>query len=137
MKLALHRVLFLAESCPCHVTLTAVILLCCSGSRSSSIHHHDARVAAHHVGTLSGHTQEVCGLRWSPDGRHLASGANDNLLCVWPGHSMAGASQQPIHTFTQHLSAVKVSRVQWSASVCGVIWAEWCPVVSGLNRCHY
>jgi cell division cycle 20, cofactor of APC complex len=29
------------------------------------------------------HTQEVCGLKWSPDGSYLASGGNDNALLIW------------------------------------------------------
>ena len=49
-----------------------------SGSRSGVIHHHDVRVQSHHVATLKLHEQEVCGLKWSHDGRYLASGANDN-----------------------------------------------------------
>lgn len=32
---------------------------------------------------LQGHTQEVCGVSWSPDGTQLASGGNDNVLCIW------------------------------------------------------
>lgn len=32
---------------------------------------------------LQGHRQEVCGLKWSPDGQSLASGGNDNKLFVW------------------------------------------------------
>ena len=92
-----------------------------SGSRSGNIHHHDVRVAEHHVGTLSAHTQEVCGLRWSPDGKYLASGANDNLLCVWPAQTTAGSSTQPLHTFSQHQAAVKVT---WLHSVLSarLIW---------------
>lgn len=54
-----------------------------SGSRSGIIHHHDVRVADHHVGTLKIHEQEVCGLKWSHDGRYLASGANDNQGCYY------------------------------------------------------
>jgi len=82
----------------------------CSGSRSGNIHHHDVRVANHQVGALSGHTQEVCGLRWSPDGRFLASGGNDNLLNIWPsGGGQYLTTDTPIYTFTQHQAAVKVS----------------------------
>lgn len=29
------------------------------------------------------HKQEVCGLKWSPDGLHFASGGNDNKLFVY------------------------------------------------------
>ena len=35
------------------------------------------------VSRVQGHSQEVCGLAWSPDGRTLASGGNDNLLNLW------------------------------------------------------
>jgi WD40 repeat protein len=35
------------------------------------------------ISSFSGHTQEVCGLAWSPDGSQLASGGNDNLLNVY------------------------------------------------------
>lgn len=80
-----------------------------SGSRSGAIHHHDVRVAEHQVGTLLGHTQEVCGLKWSPDGKFLASGGNDNLLNIWnaqPGSPLTNTT--PLHTFSQHQAAVKV-----------------------------
>lgn len=36
---------------------------------------------------LAGHRQEVCGLKWSPDGQYLASGGNDNRLHVWSHHT--------------------------------------------------
>lgn len=81
-----------------------------SGSRLGSIHHHDVRVAEHHLATLSGHTQEVCGLRWSPDGRYLASGGNDNLVCVWPRVQEGGLGNgnQSIRSWSEHQGAVKV-----------------------------
>lgn len=88
-----------------------------SGSRSGNIHHHDVRVANHQVGTLSGHTQEVCGLRWSPDGRFLASGGNDNLLNIWPSEgSQYLTADTPVYTFTQHQAAVKA-----------LAWCPWHP----------
>ena len=85
----------------------------CSGSRSGAIHHHDVRVADHIVGRLAGHTQEVCGLSWSPDGKYLASGGNDNLLNVWA--QAAGqmyTDTEPLYTFNQHQAAVKVCIAQ-------------------------
>lgn len=79
-----------------------------SGSRSGEIHLHDVRIAQHHVSTLKLHEQEVCGLRWSPDGRYLASGANDNLAVVWDANSMSnGANSRPLHVFREHKAAVK------------------------------
>jgi cell division cycle protein 20 (cofactor of APC complex) len=90
-----------------------------SGSRDSSIIHHDVRVREHHVSTLVGHTQEVCGLKWSPDGTMLASGGNDNLLCIWDNAASAGArTAQPKHVITEHQAAVKA--------------LAWCPWQRGL-----
>ncbi|XP_041127101.1 cell division cycle protein 20 homolog isoform X2 [Polyodon spathula] len=77
-----------------------------SGARSGHIHHHDVRVAEHHIATLSGHSQEVCGLKWSPDGKYLASGANDNLVYVWP-NVQESRDSTPVHCFAQHQGAVK------------------------------
>lgn len=82
-----------------------------SGSRSGHIHHHDVRVAEHHIATLNGHSQEVCGLKWSPDGRYLASGGNDNLVCVWPRVQEGSAANdaQSVRSWSEHQGAVKVS----------------------------
>jgi cell division cycle protein 20 (cofactor of APC complex) len=80
-----------------------------SGSRSGAIHHHDVRVADYHVGTLACHTQEVCGLKWSRDGKYLASGGNDNLLLIWDTNvSSSGDMNSPLFTLTDHQAAVKV-----------------------------
>lgn len=32
---------------------------------------------------LQAHKQEVCGLKWSPNGRQIATGGNDNKLFIW------------------------------------------------------
>ncbi|XP_013409650.1 cell division cycle protein 20 homolog [Lingula anatina] len=88
-----------------------------SGSRSGAIHHHDVRVPHHHIATLLGHTQEVCGLKWSPDGRFLASGGNDNLLNIWQA-DMGQSEPSPVLTFSQHQAAVKA-----------VAWCPWQPSV--------
>lgn len=54
-----------------------------SGSKDTKIINHDVRIRNHLIHHLIGHTQEVCALKWSPDGSLLASGGNDNLLCIW------------------------------------------------------
>lgn len=54
-----------------------------SGSKDTKIINHDVRIRNHVIHHLIGHTQEVCALKWSPDGSLLASGGNDNLLCIW------------------------------------------------------
>ena len=104
-----------------------------SGSRDNTIKHWDVRLRNPLITQSSVHTQEVCGLKvspliavnfcltnflllptaqWSPCGEHLASGANDNLLCVWKKDQL----EEPLHKFTKHCAAVKVTPVLRSGS---------------------
>lgn len=79
-----------------------------SGSRDRSILQRDTRTAGSAPERrLSGHRQEVCGLKWSPDNQYLASGGNDNRLYVWNMQSLS-----PVQTYTDHLAAVKA--IAWS-----------------------
>ncbi|KAK2812719.1 hypothetical protein Q5P01_000964 [Channa striata] len=89
-----------------------------SGSRSGQIHLHDVRKANHRIFTLTGHSQEVCGLTWSLDGRYFASGGSDNLVFVWPSVSQGGGrnNSQPVHTLREHQGAVKA-----------LAWCPWKP----------
>jgi len=81
-----------------------------TGGRDSIVVNHDVRVANHNIATLSSHTQEVCGLAWSPDGMTLASGANDNTLCLW--NAASSSSSDPRFKLTEHQAAVKA--LAWS-----------------------
>ena len=85
-----------------------------TGSRDRSILLRDVRAAEPYVQKLNGHRSEVCGLRWSPDDRELASGGNDNQLCVWHQHSV-----QPVLRFTEHQAAVKA--IAWSPHQHGLL----------------
>lgn len=67
------------------------------------------------IGRMLHHSQEVCGLAWSPDGTYLASGANDNTLCITEGanmHTINGSGSAPRHVLTDHQAAVKA--LAWS-----------------------
>lgn len=79
-----------------------------SGSKDGSVHHSDVRQGNPIIAKLKAHAQEVCGLEWSSDGQFLASGGNDNRVCVWEG-----MSEEPKHTLTEHMAAVKA--------------LSWCP----------
>jgi len=78
-----------------------------SGSRDRHIFQRDVRVGQSVVRKLSGHKQEVCGLRWSFDDQQLASGGNDNKLFIWNAHSSS-----PLTRFNEHTAAVKA--IAWS-----------------------
>ena len=47
---------------------------------------------------------KVCGMSWSPDGRMLASGGNDNVLNVWEaaGGQCFFPAGTPKFAFTEH-----------------------------------
>lgn len=79
-----------------------------SGGRDGLIINHDVRVKEHITQVLKGHNQEICGLRWSPDGTQLSSGGNDNIVNIWDS-----GETTPRFTFTEHNAAVKAM--------------SWCP----------
>lgn len=83
-----------------------------SGSRDTTILNHDVRVQNHIVGRMQQHTQEVCGLAWSPDGSYLASGCNDNTLCIWDAAQTLSQNATVKHQMTDHQAAVKA--LAWS-----------------------
>ena len=70
--------------------------------------HHDVRQRDHMISTINAHSQEICGLKWSLDGKYLASGGNDNMLQIWSLTAGPNYSQtQPIYSFNHHQAAVK------------------------------
>lgn len=88
-----------------------------TGSRDRSILMRDVRAPSHFFAKLSSHRSEVCGLKWSPDDRELASGGNDNHLMIWqPGHA---SSSDPVQRFSGHQAAVKA--ITWSPHQHGLI----------------
>ena len=78
-----------------------------SGSRDRSIIQHDVRDSSDSIAKLAGHRQEVCGLKWNPEGTQMASGGNDNKLLIWDARN-----PNPIANFTDHTAAVKA--IAWS-----------------------
>lgn len=86
-----------------------------SGSRDRLILQRDVRTpSVTPERRLAGHKQEVCGLKWSPDHQHLASGGNDNKLFVWNMNSNG-----PVQTYTDHQAAVKA--IAWSPHQHGLL----------------
>lgn len=85
-----------------------------SGSKDKSILHHDVRIPEHYVTRLTGHKQEVCGLKWNSEENQLASGGNDNKLLIWEGFN-----ESPLYKFTDHTSAVKA--LAWSPHSRGLL----------------
>lgn len=85
-----------------------------SGSRDRLILQRDARTPSPVERRLIGHRQEVCGLKWSPDHQHLASGGNDNKLLVWNLSNLS-----PEQQYGEHSAAVKA--IAWSPHQHGLL----------------
>lgn len=78
-----------------------------TGGRDASVVNWDVRQPAALISRNRAHKLEVCGLSWSCDEQHLASGGNDNKLCIWSLHS-----NKPVAELCQHKAAVRA--VAWS-----------------------
>jgi len=86
-----------------------------TGSADSTIRNNDVRAKKPCIAVLSGHEQEICGLSWNDDanGDVLASGGNDNKVCVWQSESPHALCE-----FTDSLSAVKaLAWCPWNSSL--------------------
>lgn len=90
--------------------------LLASGSRDRMIYLRDPRSSKDwEVKLQKGHNQEVCGLKWSFDGRQLASGGNDNKLLIWNVRQ----SKVPIINWGDHTAAIKA--IAWSPHQNGLL----------------
>jgi len=102
-----------------------------SGSRDALVLQHDARAARHRTATLVGHQQEVCGLSWSADGSTLASGGNENFLCLWDaarsGAHRAGGNS-PGGGATGRLGVECAPRITLRQHQAAVKALSWCPM---------
>ncbi|CAG7833713.1 unnamed protein product [Allacma fusca] len=90
-----------------------------SGNRSGTLRFHDLRVQKHEVATIrKAHTQEICGVKWSPDGRFCATGGNDNTIHIWDAANISSTAT-PVCSFTEHLAAIKA--LCWSPCRQGIL----------------
>lgn len=104
-----------------------------SGGRDSLILNHDIRAPRNVVATYRGHTQEVCGLKWNEDGSCLASGGNENHLCLWDA-AMSNTSQR--RRFLDHAQHNRrqehAPRLLLRKHKAAVKALDWCPFHRGL-----
>ncbi|EJW04610.1 hypothetical protein EDEG_01194 [Edhazardia aedis USNM 41457] len=94
-----------SESRVCAMSWNDHILSC--GTKQGVVINYDLRTGAE-VKRYSNHVGEICGLKWSPDKRFLASGGNDNQVRIYELRTSI-----PRHIITAHNSAVKA--------------LDWCP----------
>lgn len=101
-----------------------------SGGRDSAIINHDVRAPHSIVSTYRAHTQEVCGLKWNEDSSCLASGGNENYLCLWDA-SMSDR-QSRTRTHVPSPSATHGPRSILKHHKAAVKALDWCPFRRGI-----
>lgn len=84
-----------------------------AGAHDCKISHLDLRMKTP-IKLIKFHKEEICGLKWSNDGKLLASGGNDNKLVLWNC-----LDEKPLQAFTAHNSAVRA--IAWSHRKCGIL----------------
>ena len=113
-----------------------------TGSKDSLILNHDVRIKEHIIHKLiNGHNKEVCSLKWDNEFNILASGGNDNIICLWDikksqnqknsiwnlfesknsfqYNNNSNSIISPLYTFTNHIAAVKA--LAWSPWQRGIL----------------
>ncbi|KAH3903378.1 ubiquitin-protein transferase activating protein CDC20 SCDLUD_001010 [Saccharomycodes ludwigii] len=84
------------------------------GFKSGEILINDVRIKNHVVSTWEEHQGEVCGLSYRRDGLQLASGGNDNTVCIWDSRTSI-----PQHIKRQHQAAVKA--ISWNPDILSLL----------------
>ena len=84
-----------------------------TGSKDRTILMRDTRLKNSVVKRFGTHKQEICGLKWSPDGNYFASGGNDNKLCVF--------SPKTTHPLMKKAHKAAVKAIAWSPRRVGLL----------------
>lgn len=84
-----------------------------TGSRDKQLLMMDIRCPPSTVSEFQGPKQEICGLKWSPDGDYFAVGGNDNTMMVF-----SPKTRFPIMK-KRHKAAVKA--IAWSPKQRGLL----------------
>ena len=88
------------------------------------------------IAKISVHTQQICGLAWSPDGEHFATGANDNACCLFEVkdvltppkslQSLTPKQRDPLAELITDFGLPKVSRNKTSdKKITSILGDEW------------
>lgn len=104
-----------------------------SGSRDRGILLRDPRDSAPFHACLSGHRSEICGLSWAPDTRYLASGGNDNTLCVWDARAVVSTAAHPAQeSLSPRFDGSTAPIWRWRDHEAAVKALAWSPHAHGL-----
>ncbi|KAL4509272.1 hypothetical protein ABPG72_018203 [Tetrahymena utriculariae] len=99
-----------------------------SGSRDTQIINHDIRQKNNIIKRFQGHEQEVCGLKWSPDGTQLASGGNDNTLRIWDiNYAQNNVSHNNASSSSSRSASPSYQRACFYNHKAAVKALAWCP----------
>ncbi|KAJ7595098.1 WD40-repeat-containing domain protein [Mycena floridula] len=96
-----------------------------SGGHDGWLHHRDIRIAEKKgpFRIHAAHRKVICGLKWNPEGTRIASGGDDNKVCIWELRDskprVNGSTLDSPLLKLQHTSAVKA--LSWSPHQRGLL----------------
>ena len=100
------------------------------GGEDSLIRHCDLRSHSGAVSIYRGHAKKICGLKWNDGGTCLASGGDDNNVCLWD--SAMSAPQRRPHVSSMSLQGDVAPRLVLKQHKAAVKAMDWCPTNRGL-----
>ena len=103
-----------------------------SGSRDSVILNHDIRAPQSVATRYTGHLQEVCGMKWNEEGSCLASGCNENYLCLWDAAMSGGTGPSNAARSARRQLTDTTPRLVLRKHRAAVKALDWCPFYRGL-----
>ena len=103
-----------------------------AGDRDACIINHDVRSENHIVSKYRGHVQEVCGLKWNDEGSCLASGGNENYLCLWDVAMSNRSTTNRNNNWNETGSLEHNPRLVMKQHKAAVKALDWCPFHRGL-----
>ena len=95
-----------------------------SGGAKKDILIHDIRIPCNVVSIYRGHDCRVCSLKWDVTGKTLASGGNDNTVCIWDAAMSSG-------TPSSDTNSIISPRLQFRGHRGAIKALDWCPYSTG------
>lgn len=105
-----------------------------AGGAGPQIVQEDVRSRHPHVALYRGHTGHVCGLKWSAGGTVLASGGNDDRVCIWDitASERKGRNGRVGHARLDQGVPSHLPRLEFWGHTAAVKGMDWCPFAGRL-----
>ncbi|TDL24579.1 WD40 repeat-like protein [Rickenella mellea] len=81
----------------------------------------------HATQTVEAHKSRVCGIKWSPDGSFLATGANDGSLMIWDARAARSLASDGTKEHERSMVEKKWKSRKHRSTTKAIAWCPWQP----------